>query len=217
MTIYKVVLNGQCQGQDIKNILYYRTGFEIDISGLTAGGTVECAQAVKSMVWPLLKAVLPVSFEMQDISCYVYDSQDFHLMYQNPTILGVQENGLRAGSLNGPAPCAILRFSLEPHIILVDGPKPPKRGYLAVGPMIDEWIQDSGEMLLGTVEQLEWDLVCAALSNNIGTILPPSNFFPIRVHQDKVLGLWKITSFADVRDCSIRTGSSFRRSRMPES
>lgn len=217
MAVYKCVLNGQAMGQDIKNILYYRNGIGIDLGGLTVGGTVEVANAIKTTVWPLMKPVLPTAYTLQDITAYVYNEETFALLYQNPTTVGVQETGLATGNMNGPAPCAIIRMALEPTAFLVNGPKPPKRGYVAIGPLLDSEVTNTGEVDLSGGNQATWDALCFALANNIETLIPPAVFFPIRVHQDKILGIWTITSFADVRDATVRTQSSFRRSRMPES
>jgi len=217
MAIYKAVLNGQCEGQDVKNILWYRNGIAIDLSGLTVGGTIECANAIKTTVWPLMKVVLPVQYVLQDITCYVYDESTFNLLYQNPTTVGVGETGVKVGALNGPATCGIIRFALEPTSIVFNGPKPPKKGYVAIGPLCDSWIADDGTVPAIPDQKADWDAICFALANNIETLLPPALFFPIRVHTDKVLGLIKITSFADIRDATLRSQSSFRRSRMPES
>ena len=35
---YKAVFNGSCKGQDIKNILYYRSGLGLDASWVDPGG-----------------------------------------------------------------------------------------------------------------------------------------------------------------------------------
>lgn len=217
MAIYKVILNGECQGQDIKNILWYRNGIGIDLSGLTVGGTVEVANAVKATIWPLLKEVMQSIYTLQDISVYVFDESTFNLLYQNPTILGVQEQGMQHENMNGPAVCGIMKFSLEPTSILVNGPKPPKKGYLAIGPLNDDQVKDDGELNLTGGYQAVWNGVCFGFANNIETLLPPAVFFPIRVHHDKVLGVWNLDSFSDIRDASMRTQTSFRRSRMPES
>jgi hypothetical protein len=217
MAIYKVVLNGQCQGQDIKNILYYRNGIGIDLSGLTVGGTVEVADAVKAIVWPAMRPIMPTAYELQDITAYVYDESNFNLLYQNPTIVGVEQSGTLAGDLNGPATCAIFRFSLEPTSILLNGIKPPKRGYLAIGPMTDSRIDNEGKLTNDVDVRAQYAITAFALANNVETLIPPAVFFPIRVHQQKVLGLFKIVSFADIRDCVVRVGTSYRRSRMPES
>ena len=218
--IYKVVLNGSFQGQDIKNILYYRNGVGIDIGGLTVGGAKECADAVKAIVWPVMRMVLPDAYTLDQIDAYVYDDQTFDLLYQNPHTLGVHQQGAETGhAMNGPAPCAIMKYILEPHVILVNGPKPPKRGYLAIGPLTDIRILDDGKLKLAAPDNLEWDALCAVMANNIATVLPiPAEFFPVRVHADVVgiVGKLKITSFADVRDCVMRTQTSFRRSRQPE-
>jgi hypothetical protein len=220
MAIYKVVLRGSFQGQAINNILYYRNGIGIDLSGLTVGGTKEVADGVKAIVWPALRLVLPTAYDLQSIDSYVYNDQTFDLLYQSPFTLGVQEPGqAETSGYNGPAPCAIMKFILENHVVLANGPKPPKRGYLAIGPLADHSINDDGSLDLASTAQLRWDAVCAVMANNVETILPiPAVFYPIRVHMDKV-GIGeklKITSFADVQAAVMRHFCSYRRSRQPE-
>jgi hypothetical protein len=221
VALYKVVLKGQFQGQAINNILYYRNGVGVDISGITLGGAKEVADAVKAIVWPALKGVMSTQYQLAQIDSYVYNDQTFDLLYQNPYTEGVQEYGTNVGTgFNGPAPCAILKFILENHAVLVDGPRPPKRGYLAIGPLADNQISDDGTLNLGQGFNLLWDAVCAVMANNVETILPvPGLFFPVRVHMDKIgIGLkLKITSFTDVQAAVMRRVCSFRRSRQPES
>jgi hypothetical protein len=220
MALYKVVLKGVCQGQAVNNILYYRNGVGVDISGLTVGGTKEVADAVKAIVWPALCQVLNSTYTLNQIDSYVYNDQTFDALYQQPFTLGVQEPGQYDGvGMNGPAPCAILKFILESHAVLVDGPRPPKKGYLAIGPMGDDQVADDGSLVLDTANQLRWDAVCAVMANNVYTVLPiPAVFYPVRVHMDKVgIGLkLKITSFSDVQAAVMRHFTSYRRSRMPE-
>ena len=217
--LYKVILDGSFQGQDIKNILYYRNGIGIDIGGLTVGGAKEVSDAVAAIVWPVLRLVLPSAYELQQITTYVYDDQTFDLVYQNPFTLGIQAYGVRTSDLNGPAPCAILKFILEPHIAFANGFFPPKRGYLAIGPLDDDQVKSNGELQLTGGSGLEWDAVCAVMANNVETILPiPAVFFPVRVSMRKfgILLKLKIVSVSDVRAAVMRTQTSFRRSRMPE-
>jgi hypothetical protein len=220
MALYKVVLKGSFQGQAINNILYYRNGLGFDIGGLTLGGTKEVCDAVGAMVWPVLKTVLPNTYQLQQIDGYVYDEEAFDLLYMNPYTLGVQANGDQSGEfMNGPAPCAILKFILESHIILVNGPKPPKRGYLAIGPLTDGQIRTDGSLQLDPPNNLLWGALCAILANNVETVLPiPAVFYPVRVHMDKVgvVGKLKITSFSDIQGAVMRHFTSFRRSRQPE-
>ena len=219
MAIYKVILNGQAFGQDIKNVLYYRTGVGIDISGLTIGGTKELCDAVETMVWTPMRAVITGEYQLQEISAYVYDAQTFHLIYQNPYTKGVGEGGLFATTLNGTAPCAIIKFDLEPHVVFANGFYPPKRGYMAFGPIGQDEVDADGSILYPTGRKLLWDAMCLALASNVETILPiPAVFFPIRVRQDKVglTGSAQIVSWSDVRDATVRDLTSFRRSRQAE-
>jgi hypothetical protein len=214
--IYKVVLNGQAFGQDVKNILYYRTGIGIDVGGLTVGGTVEVANAVRTIVWTLMKPIMSTYFTMEDITAYVYNDTTFDLVYQNPTTVQVGEAGTHAGSMNGPANCAIVKFSLEPTFILTNGIRPPKHGYVAIGPLADSMIADDGNISMSDGMDARWTALCFALANNVETLIPPAVFYPIRVHQSDVLGVYKITSYADIRDATVRARSSFRRSRQSE-
>lgn len=220
MALYKVVLRGNFQGQAINNILYYRNGIGVDISGLTVGGTKEVADAVKAIVWTGLRPVMSDHYSLVQIDSYVYNDQTFDLLYQQPFTLGVQENGLNVGtSYNGPATCAICKFILESHLVGVNGIRPPKKGYLAIGPLSDDQVNDDGSLKLTLGENLLWDAVCAVLANNVETILPiPAVFYPVRVHMDVVgPGLpLRLSSFADIQAAVMRHYTSFRRSRMPE-
>jgi hypothetical protein len=220
MALYKVVLRGQLQGQAINNIFYYRNAPGLDLSGLTLGGAGEVAKAVKAMVWPALKLIMSTDYLLTQIDSYVYNDQTFDLLYTNPYTEGVADNGSNTGAgYNGPAPCAIMKFILENHIILENGPKPPKRGYLAIGPLADDQIQNDGSLYLAEGWNLKWDALCAVMANNVETVLPiPALFFPVRVHMDKVgivLKL-KITSYSDIQAAVMRRVCSFRRSRQPE-
>jgi len=220
MAVYKVVLRGQFQGQAINNILYYRNATGLDLGGLTLGGAAEVARAVKAMVWPVLKFIVPAAYTLTQVDSYVYNDQTFDLLYTNPFTEGVNEVGVNPGtSYNGPAPCAIMKFILENHIILENGPKPPKHGYLAIGPLADDMITNEGMLYQGEGWNLKWDALCAVMANNVETILPiPALFYPIRVHMDKVGILFKlkITSYSDIQAAVMRRVCSFRRSRQPE-
>jgi hypothetical protein len=107
-----------------------------------------------------------------------------------------------------------LRFDLEPSVILVDGPRPPRRGYLAIGPLPSEWITNAGVLDRTGTNGTKLDALTAAVSSNVETLIPPALFFPVRVHTDKILGIVKIASFADISNATWRPQTSFRRSRV---
>ena len=216
--IYKVVLNGSFQGVNIQNVLYYRLGIGIDFGGLGLGGGEEVAKAVDATIKPKLLDCQHEDYSLDSISAYVIDSTTFQLYYQLPYTLTVNEVGARGGYTDGPANVLILRYTLEPIAIVGNGPKPPKRGYFALGPVISEWIDNGGHYLNTGIGDTgnKVQALCDALAGNIAWAVPASVFYPIRVHQEKILGIFNIVSYADISACGPRPLSSFRRSRVPE-
>ena len=218
MAIYRVVMNGTYQGQNIVNNLYYRTGVGFDLDGLTLGGAKELSLCVKNQVWNKWKYCVPTGYKLEDITTYPYHDGTFDIMYQNPWTENIMESGMGTDATDGPALCAILKFNLEGTVILANGYKPPKRGYVAVGPIASEWIDNSGA-LTDTVfldAQSRLSELGVALAANLESLIPPVIFFPVRVSQKNILGLWKPVSFADVNGVKVRRRTSFRRSRMIE-
>ncbi len=218
MAIYRVVMNGTCEGQNIVNNLYYRTGVGIDLDGLSLGGAKELAQCVKDQVWPKWKYAVSGGYKLEDITVYPYHDGTFDLMYQNPWTENVMESGLGVNETDGPAICAILKFNLEGTVILANGIKPPKRGYVAVGPITSNWIDNTGALTDTVFLPADSRLndLGVALAANLESLLPPVIFFPVRVSQKNILGVWRPVSFADVNGVKVRRRTSFRRSRMIE-
>jgi hypothetical protein len=218
MAIYRAVLKGSVHGQSIINNLYYRTGIGIDIDGLSIGGADTLGTCIKDQVWPKLKECLPGAYTLETIEVYPFKDGTFDLMYQNPASTRVFEHGTREDASDGPAICAIVKFNLEPTVILENGIKPPKRGYVAVGPIPSAWINDTGKLdetfFVNPLFQL--NALADALAANLESLLPPVVFFPVRVRQENILGVWKPVSYADVGGATVRQRTSFRRSRMVE-
>ena len=156
--------------------------------------------------------------KLEDITVYPYHDGTFDLMYQNPWTENVMEAGNGPAETDGPGICAILKFNLEGTAILTNGIKPPKRGYVAVGPIQSAWIDNSGA-LTDTVflpADSRLNELGVALAGNLESLLPPVIFFPVRVSQKNILCIWKPVSFADVNGVKVRRRTSFRRSRMIE-
>ena len=214
---YKVILNGSAQGQDIKNVLYYRSGLGVDVSGLTLAGTQALAGNIKQEVWPKLKAVMNSEYTLETIDVSAINDE-FQLVYQMPYSEVVQEQGSNTNAIGGPALVANVKFNLEPTSI-VNGIKPPSRGYIALGPMAVGDLQESGYWSTGMMTSQVWADVCTALSSNIEQLLPVAFvWFPVRLKQSRILGgLIHWESYSDVKGAVLSRRASFRRSRMPES
>ena len=217
MTFYKAVLNGSAFGQDIKNILYYRSGFGVDFSGFTLTGAEALAGNIKQEIWPAMKKVMPDSYTLETIDVSPINDE-FQLIYQMPYSEVVQEPGLVTSITVGPSLCYNIKFLLEPTSIL-NGIKPPSRGYVAIGPMPSGWVGEDG--YLKTVDMQAQDMVdfVNRLAQNIEQVLPVAMvWFPIRLKQSRILGgLVHWEAFSDVKGAVLSRRASFRRSRMPES
>lgn len=216
--IYRAVLKGSYEGQTIVNNLAYRVGVGVDVAGFAVGGADALAHCIKDQVWPDMKPCMPTGYTLESITAYPYHGETLELLYQNPYTLNVLEAGTGNNDTDGPAQCAIIKFNLEPTAILSNGWFPPKRGYVAVGPIFSGWINNKGqiidEVFLDGTTRL--NKLATSLAANLESLLPPVVFFPIRVKSQKVAGIWTLTSFADVGGAQLRRNASYRRSRMIE-
>jgi len=217
MAFYKVVLNGSYAGQDIKNILYYRTGIGFNFMGLTLGGASTLADLVRGTVCAAMKIALPTGFVMQDIEVTPYDDL-FQLVYTSPHTLSIHENGQNGSGTNGPATCFNIHFNLEPTLITVNGVNPPKRGYVAIGPVVDADVNNEGIMdgTLFSNPESTWNVIADQLSQNLENFIPPVIFYPIRMKFNTVLGVSLPSSWCDVDGAFVDRRMSFRRSRLLE-
>ena len=213
---YKVVLNGSAYGQDIRNILYYRSGIGVDVSGFTLAGSEALAGNIKQEIWPAMKKVMPAAYSLETIDVSPINDE-FQLVYQMPYSEVVQEAGLVADITVGPAMCYNIKFNLEPTSIL-NGIKPPSRGYVAIGPMPSGWVGTDG--YLKTVDMNAQDMqdFVASLAQNIEQLVPVAFvWYPIRLKQNRILGgLVHWEAYSDVKGAVLARRASFRRSRMPE-
>ena len=213
---YKAVLNGSAAGQDIKNILYYRVGFGIDMSAFDFAGAQALAGAIKDQVWPPMKAWLANNYILETIDVTPINDE-FELVYQMPFSLSVGEAGDSAEAIAGPALCANFKFNLEPTSIL-NGIKPPARGYVALGPISSVYVGEDGFFGTSTMQSAAITNIQNALAGNLEVLLPvPTVWFPVRLKQTRILGgLVHWEAFSDVKGCVMSRRASFRRSRMPE-
>jgi hypothetical protein len=214
---YKVVLNGACQGQDIKNILYYRSGAGFDGTLFLMAGAEALAGNIVQEIVPSFLAALPNDYTLETVDVYPIN-EAFELLYQMPYSLAVAQSGGRAATHTGPASCVIIKFMLEPTNI-TNGINPPKRGYVAIGPVTSDFVAETGFLTAGATQAgQELPVLAAKLAQNIEQLLPvPASWFPVRMKQNRILGgLVKWESYADVKGGIVSRRVSFRRSRMPE-
>jgi len=211
---YEAVLQGRYRNQNVFNILHYRIGADIIPGQFNFAGAPELAAALKQVVWEDgLKGIALTEYLLDKIVVYPRNP-DFSTIYQNPYVLEVGEYGVRAGSPSGAAPCAIVRFNLEPTSILNDF-HPPRSGYVAFGPVAENTIDPDGNIEAGDYSTMNTVFQCLADDIPSG-LLGLTTFYPIRVSTVKVGGLLTLRGWADVSSCTLRHKASFRRSRVGE-
>jgi hypothetical protein len=218
---YKCVLNGVYFGKDNRNILWYRGAFDPMGGAFGIGGAVELADQIQAEVVPGFLNVKPSGYELQSIDIYPHDDA-LSLLYQLPYKRMIKEFGhvtFGGNMSDGPALAVNMHFNLEPTAIGLQALTAPKRGYIAVGPLSSDWIDDSGKLVDSFLsgEDDRFVALGAALSKDLTSILPPADFFPIRVSQKwgvgELSGTLVAWGFADVEGCSVAEYTTYRRSR----
>jgi hypothetical protein len=170
---------------------------------------------INQEIWTArLQPAQPPSYTLEDITVYPMDGL-FAPIYQMPYVETINEPGTAAASdgndFNGAAPCVIIRFNLEPTTI-IQGLNPPRSGYVAIGPLADFNVLDSGVLASGAITG--YQALADALAGNLENLVPPAVFYPIRVKTLRVAGVTLIVGWADIEGATVRAKSSFRRSRM---
>lgn len=218
---FKCVFNGVCQGQDVKNILYYRTGIGVDLGALGFSVAEDVANVVFENIWdPYMRDCMPNDYTMETLDVYPINDA-FQLVYQNPFHHTVSQAGTDAQVHAGMTQCLNIQFSLEPTAIWENGIRPPKRGYVAIGPIAAAYVDEAGFVpnlyysdpnwkFHQLAARLQMDLPFAT---SIGT-----NLYPIRVRTRKLnldpLGMFD--AYADINGASVQKRVSNRKSRRPE-
>ena len=215
---YKLVMNGSCRGQDIRNILYYRTTSVLSEVDFPFAGAEALAANFVQEVWPEVKYLYANDYTLDTVDVYPINDE-FEMVYQMPYSLAVGEAGSQSDAHVGPASCLNIKFVLGATTIL-NGIVPPRRGYLAVGPIPAAWIGEDGYLTnaVMNVDQNVKDAV-DAFASNVEQIIPVPNLWsPVRLKQNRILGgLIHWESWSPVKGAVLSRRASFRRSRLPES
>lgn len=216
MKFYKVVLNGTCQGQDIRNILYYRDGPGLTWTNLFWSGSEYLAQAIADSGLDKYLNFMPNDYTLESIDVYPHD-ENYVLTASQPFSMGMNAQGLNTGAHAGMTQCVNFKFQMEPTGI-VNGVYPPKKGYIAMGPIPAAWVGEDGYIPNLTLDTPVFHDVENFLKGDLAILLPlPGSFFPIRVRRNSaLLGAVQWTSWADVNGCKAQALVSSRRSRQPE-
>jgi len=202
--------------QLIVNILWYRA----DALQWNAGNVFENAQSVTDTVadlmTPLFRDIMVSNSTLLRVEGTPYDDA-MNPLIGSPYVKTINMAGLLTGTPTmGAATCAIIGLKCaSQHQITGTGTSKRNRGYVAVGPISENWCDDyshlSAEYVTGKLKPLADGLI-----RKIDVLLPPCELTPIRIHQKRVLLNLGWMTYSDAVGYTLPRVVSYRRSRVPE-
>lgn len=211
---YKVVTQGFYQGISFVNVFYYRVGLGLLPGGLNFGGAEALAYTFKNQVWTgNVRDIVPLDYTLQTITVYPYNGA-FDPMYNMPFTLTVNEAGTAAGSPVSPAGCVIVKFNMEGATLGLNGWFPPKRGYMAFGPLREGDVDASGKFNATALSFYAANL--AVLGQDLINATSLVTFWPIRISTRKIADVLTLRGFTDVNGITVNPVQKWRASREPE-
>lgn len=149
----------------------------------------------------------------------------FNIVNNSPAVRTVDATGLNTASTaqetSGSSVCAILGWYLGQQTNISGiGQSPRNRGYIALGPVPEVFVDSYGHFDPDYITQI--NSLAAKLDDQLIDIPLTSTFIPVRIHQKfgpKILGLPRVVlyrTYSDVIGYRLPRVASWRRSRMPE-
>lgn len=221
MAFYKVVLNGECVGQDVKNILWYRTSALDILQDVLLEGENRLAHEILSKVWvtPIgwteggqsFSDVQSIHYTLESIDVYGYED-GYGLVSSDPYHLSVGAVGAVSGDIMGSVPCYVLVANTKQ--VIGPGVGLPKGGYIAVGPVTEAAVGNDGQVNQAVVDDMNDFGV--RLGTELLSGLPGEwTFIPIRVRTIGAGGVFSSITYKDVQNFQCKNFISFRKSRRP--
>lgn len=198
---------GEVGGKEVLNTLWYRLE---ETHGTTATAAAALAAEWVVTVSPQWVKFFPSQYNLARVEVQAYSSVWAPLMFL-PYSATVDTPGTNTGTLAGPAQTVILNFSLDLASLLEPADtNPPRRSYLALGPVPEAAIGDDGLVIF--TYWASGDLLNFR-GGIVATLEDPGNFtvaIPERVGRPNDVGQ---RASMLVVDTAFRGRSSFRRSR----
>lgn len=215
MSIYKLVINGNAHGQDIKNTFAYRLGVGVNPELIPNFGIDVLAEEWLQEVGPKWLAVHPQAYTLQTIEVSVFSTGvlGFSPVFTAPQSVPVNQNGTISGETLGPASCIVYKANLEPQLI-TSALTAPRKGWMFVGPMTENHFAN-GEMVDGyfSASDTSFQQLAQKMAENLESIDPPALYYPVRIKQVIDAGILKITGYSDVKSWTLDRRLHFLRSR----
>lgn len=217
---FSVALNGEHFGVEIVNVLHYRSTEWLPWQGNPFDDVLATLDAVLGRVQaPFLQCQVQ-DYTLLSATAVGYDD-GMHAVTSSPLVrdIGVVgSRGIHACSGSFLAACVSARCG-EQHSIRGSLKSKRNRGYITVGPLSEDVVDDWGHLLHAYVEQ-GLTPFAQALMSSIVMLAPAVTLIPIRLHHIpvKVAGVQVGTdiTYSDILGYTLPRRATVRRSRMQE-
>lgn len=210
---YAVSIVGFAGRDAIENTLYYKEqGVDADDAASALLSAAALADRVVTTIVGQIAGELSAAYQASSVVVRAFKATGQPYAF-TPVEVAAESIGVVAGALDGYAHTAVLAFQLLADLTLVGTIKAPKRGNLAIGPLVNSQVADNGDLIKsGQV---------ASFADTITVLTQPveltgaPQWYPIRTSMVRsgVDAGW-IGAYSNVIGALWRTKTSFRRSRM---
>lgn len=215
----RVAFEGEYHGQEIVNILYYRSTQWLPGQGNPFDDTLAFLDAIIAAMKPEFLACQLMGYKLNVLTGVGYND-DYSIATPSPLVRTVNEFGTFAtDTSNGAAGCGTISLRCGAQVqINGTGHSLRNRGYISIGPLSDGHV-DSDSHISGSLFSA-FDAFAQKLDNGLTVVAPAVTLTPIRIH-DAYLRIGPLATktgktYSDVLGYSVRRLATYRRSRQPE-
>jgi len=215
----RIAIEGEYYNQKIVNVLWYRSSAWLPGQGNPFDDVLAFMDAVLTHIQTNYLAMLPSDYLLQRVVGVGYDDS-FNIVTSSPLVRTVNTNGSIAQDNGmGAAQTGIISFRCgEQHQINGIGSSKRNRGYVAIGPIGEGYVDNYSHLGTGMLSGL--GEIADDFSDTLVIVTPAVTLVPIRIHEkyQKVgpLNVLVFRTYSDVLGWTVRRVASYRRSRQPE-
>jgi len=216
----KVTLVGEYYSNAVVNVLHYRSSEWLPFQGNPFDDIDFILTAILLKVQTHFLAAMSTNYTLLRAEMVGYDDQ-YNLVTSAPVVQTINvAGGLGALETTGAWVCANIGLRCGEQVQINGiGKSKRNRGYIALGPVPEQSIDNYGHLVSG-YRTVQLEPIAQDLMDDITVATPAVTLHPIRIHQ-KWVGIGPLKTilfrtYSDVLGYTIPRVGSARRSRMPE-
>lgn len=215
----RIALEGEYFNQKVVNVFWYRSSAWLPLQGNPFDDVLAFMDIFLQHCKTSYLQLLTTDYTLLRAVGVGYDDS-FGVVTSSPLVRTVNEAGSIAGTQTmGAAQAGIINFRCgEQHQINGVGHSKRNRGYIAIGPVGEPYVDNYSHIIPGYITFME--NLANDVSDELTIVAPAVTLIPIRIHEKYAsVGPIKVLTFrtySDVNGWSVNRVASYRRSRQPE-